>query len=113
MSAEETIARVKLVESETETLARAARDLLKVARQHEGRIVTLEESFQQLVELQVRADERADRADERAAKADERAARADARMDRFDARMDRFVATVEKYIQGRGSNGTGNDEGKS
>lgn len=104
MSAEETAARVKLVESEIETLARAARDLLKVARQHERRIATLEQSFQQLIELQVRADERADRADERAA-------RADARMDRFDARMDRFVATVEQYIKGRGSNGTGNDGG--
>jgi hypothetical protein len=105
MSAEETIARVKLVESEIETLAGAARDLLKVARQHEGRLANLEELFQQLVELQVRADERADRADERAD-------RADARMDRFDARMDRFVATIETYIKGRGSNGTkSNDEG--
>lgn len=102
MSAEETVARVKLVESEIETLARAAQDLLKVARQHEGRIATLEGLFQQLVEMHVRADERADRADERSA-------RADARMDRFDARMDRFVATIEQYIKGRGSNGTGSN----
>ncbi len=100
MSADETLARVKLVENEIQSLLQATQDLVRVSRQHEGRIANLERLFQQLVEMHLRADERADRADERAREAD-------ARMDRFDARMDRFVETVEKYIKSGGSNGAG------
>lgn len=107
MSAEETIARVSLVESEIQALLRATQDLVKVARQHEGRIATLERSFQQLVELQVRADERADMADELARTSDER-------MRKFDARLDKFFETVERQIIGRNSNGDGSGgEGNS
>jgi hypothetical protein len=59
----------------------------------------VEKVIREIVEIQRRAELRADRADQRANRADQRADRADQRGDRFDAR----IAKLEKQVTATGN----------